>query len=125
MPKKKKRFAHAQRFVKKHNLALSLLMMILSLILPLFFGQELDIIKTVHKINLDVIDAYAHPSDSVTISDSVIATIQNTSGTYRLNDSANTLIQNASGTNTRSVGLSDSVTMTVQNSSGTYTFQGS
>lgn len=76
-------------------------------------------------VNLDRINAYAHPSDSVTIGDSLTATVQNNSGTYRLNDSANALIQNASGTNTRSVGLSDSVTITVQNSSGTFTFQGS
>lgn len=84
MPRKNKRFARAQRFVKKHTLILNVLIMMLSLILPLIVGQEFVIIKTVHQINLDVIDAYAHPSASLKINVFVTVTIQNASGTFVL-----------------------------------------
>jgi|YelNatPaOPRAMG01_1025707.scaffolds.fasta_scaffold99866_3 hypothetical protein len=84
MPRKKKRFARAQRFVKKHTLILNILTMMLSLILPLIVGQEFVIIKTVHQINLDVTDAYAHPSASLKINAFVTVTIQNASGTFVL-----------------------------------------
>jgi hypothetical protein len=129
--KKKKRFAHAQRFIKKYNLLLNVLIMILSFILPLIVGQETVIIKTVtvHRINLDVTDAYAHPSASVTVGDSVTMTVQNSSGIYtngvNSNNSANPSVQNSSRTNTNGVRFSASVTMQVQNASGTFTFNGS
>jgi hypothetical protein len=87
MPPKKKRFAHAQQFVKKHSLMLNVLVTALSLlssILPLIVGQELVIIKTVHQINLDVMDAYVHPIDNVKINAFVVVTIQNSSGTFIL-----------------------------------------
>jgi hypothetical protein len=82
--RKKKRFARAQRFCKKHTLILNVLVMVLSLTLPLIVGQEFVIVKTVHQINLDVTDAYAHPSASLKISDFVTVTIQNASGTFLL-----------------------------------------
>jgi len=84
MPRKKKRFARAQRFVKKHTLILNVLIMMLSFILPLIVGQEFVIVKTitVHRIDLDVNDAYAHPSASIGLGDSITVTIQNSSGTY-------------------------------------------
>jgi hypothetical protein len=129
---KKKGFVRAQRFFKRYGLffnAFFTLLNVILFILPLIVGQEFVIIKTIHQINLDVTDAYAHPRASLTISASVTVTIQNASGTYtngvRSSGSANALIQNASGTNTSNVRSSDSVTMTVQNASGTYTSSGS
>jgi ABC-type microcin C transport system permease subunit YejE len=84
MPRKKKRFARAQRFVKKYNLVLNVLVMILSLILPLIVGQEFVIIKTVHQINLDVVNAYAHSSVGLKFRVFATVTIQNASGTFIL-----------------------------------------
>jgi hypothetical protein len=88
MPKRaKKRFVRAQRFFRKHGPFLNALMTTLNVIffvLPLIVGQEFVIIKTVHQINLDVKDAYAHPSASAVFSSSVTVTIQNSSGTFTL-----------------------------------------
>jgi hypothetical protein len=87
MPRKKKRFARAQHFVKKHALMLNVLVTALSLlswILPLIVGQEFVVIKTVRQINLDVIDAYVHPIDNVKINAFVVVTVQNSSGTFIL-----------------------------------------
>ena len=79
---KNKRLARLQRFTKKHNLVLSVLILVLSLILPLIIGQESVIIKivTVHQVNLDVTDAYAHPSAILNVGASFTVTAQNASG---------------------------------------------
>jgi len=89
MPRKKRKFVTAQRFFKRHGLFFSALFTMLNIILfilPFIVGQEFVILKTVtvHYINLDVKDAYAHPSDSMRVSSSLTVTVQNASGTYIL-----------------------------------------
>jgi len=87
MPRRKKRFARIQRFFKRYGSFFNAFITILNVILfvlPLIVGQQFVIVKTVHQINLDVTDAYAHPSDSIRISDSMTAIVQNSSGTYTL-----------------------------------------
>jgi ribosomal 50S subunit-recycling heat shock protein len=82
---------------------------------------EMIVIKyRIHEITIDVNNYVAHPSDSVTIGDSVRMTVQNVSGTFTYDVGSN----NANSTHTNGLGTSDSVMMTVQNASGTYTFNG-
>jgi hypothetical protein len=122
--RKKKGLARLQRFFKKHSLFFNFLLTlinVIALILPVIFGQEFIIIKTIHQINLNVTDAYAHASASIAISVSGTVTIQNASGIFINGIKSN---NNSTGTYTHDLGTSDSVTMTVQNASGTYTFKG-
>lgn len=61
--------------------------MVLSLvigILQLIVGDRFVIIERIHVKNLDLVDAYTHPSDSIGIRDSLTVIIQNSSGTYTL-----------------------------------------
>lgn len=86
MPRRKKRFARIQRFFKRYGSFFKAFITILEVILFVLQlnGQQFVIVKTVHQINLDVTDAYAHPSDSIGISVSMTAIVQNSSGTYTL-----------------------------------------
>jgi|GEM_PF-3147457 hypothetical protein len=92
MPRKKKKSSFVPDAFRKHKVVfrtvldvlevVSFVLMVLSLVYPNMF--VINYIKHERTINLDVTNAYVHPSDSVKLSDSVTVTIQNSSGTFTL-----------------------------------------